>query len=131
APRNRTEQVLAEIWCDVLDLDRIGVNDDFFALGGASTQSLEVAVRANEAGLGLRPESMFVYGTIAELATEYGPVAGDGPDRSEGRGGGPAHAVDVEAAEPDVAAAAEKVPASPREARNTVIESLGVYLPAR
>ncbi|MBV8290908.1 MAG: amino acid adenylation domain-containing protein, partial [Mycobacterium sp.] len=58
APRTHTEQVLAEIWREVLDLERVGVNDDFFALGGASTQSLEVAVRANAAGLPLRPESM-------------------------------------------------------------------------
>lgn len=104
APRTRTEQILAEIWCAVLGLERVGINDDFFALGGASTQSLEVAVRANAAGLPLRPESMFVYGTIAALAAEYGPVADEGS--------GP-------------------VPAGRDEKRNTVIESIGVYLPAR
>ncbi|ORV58912.1 non-ribosomal peptide synthetase [Mycobacterium europaeum] len=104
APRTPTERVLAEIWCAVLGLDRVGVNDDFFALGGASTQSLEVAMRANAAGLPLRPESMFVYGTIAELAAEYGPLPGDGT---------------------------QLAPAPPDEKRNTVIESLGVYLPAR
>src|SRR5262249_55179261 len=38
APRTHTERVLAEIWCEVLDLERVGVYDDFFALGGASTQ---------------------------------------------------------------------------------------------
>ena len=81
APRTRTEQVLAEILCEVLGLERIGVDDDFFALGGASTQALEVAVRANAAGLPLRPESIFVYGTIAELAAEYGQVAEDRPAR--------------------------------------------------
>ncbi|WP_102418905.1 non-ribosomal peptide synthetase [Mycobacterium sp. 4858] len=102
APRTRTEQVLAEIWCAVMGLERVGINDDFFALGGASTQSLEVAVRANAAGLPLRPESMFVYGTIAELAAEYGPVADEGPAQ-----------------------------VGPDEKRNTVIESIGVYLPAR
>ncbi|MGH3958723.1 amino acid adenylation domain-containing protein [Mycobacterium sp.] len=104
APRDRTEQILAEIWREVLDLDRVGVTDDFFALGGASTQALEVAVRANAAGLPLRPESMFVYGTIADLAAEYGPIADDAPEPLE-------------------------TPA--QETRNTVIESLGVYLPAR
>ena len=121
APRTRTEQALAGIWCAVLGLERVGVNDDFFALGGASTQSLEVAVRANAAGLPLRPESMFVYGTIAELAAEYGPVAEDGPDHRES----PAEA-------PLTAPAPEKpVQARPDEKRNTVIESIGVYLPTR
>ncbi len=121
APRTHTEQVLAEIWCAVLGLERVGVNDDFFALGGASTQSLEVAVRANAAGLPLRPESMFVYGTIAELATEYGQIADDATDHRES----PVEAVVT-------APASEKpVHAVPEEKRNTVIESIGVYLPSR
>ncbi len=121
APRTHTEQVLAEIWCAVLGLERVGVNDDFFALGGASTQSLEVAVRANAAGLPLRPESMFVYGTIAELAAEYGPIADDATDHRES----PAEAVST-------APAPEKpLHAIPEEKRNTVIESIGVYLPSR
>ncbi|MGB9304550.1 MAG: AMP-binding protein, partial [Mycobacterium sp.] len=121
APRTQTEQVLSEIWCAVLGLERVGVNDDFFALGGASTQSLEVAVRANAAGLPLRPESMFVYGTIAEIAAEYGPVADEGPNHHDS----PAEAV--------VAAPAPEKPVQARsdEKRNTVIESIGVYLPTR
>ncbi|MEO6792572.1 MAG: amino acid adenylation domain-containing protein, partial [Mycobacterium sp.] len=77
APRDRTEEVLAQIWSEVLEVDRVGVTEDFFALGGASTQALEVAVRVGELGLELRPESLFVYGTIAELAAEFGPI-GDG-----------------------------------------------------
>jgi amino acid adenylation domain-containing protein len=133
APGNRTEQVLAEIWCEVLDLERVGVNDDFFALGGASTQSLEVAVRAGEVGLALRPESMFVYGTIAELAAEYGPVAEDVGWPSPQ----PEEPTPVEEAESVPAVFSEPVrepvpePVSPQQRRNTVIESLGVYLPAR
>ncbi len=121
APRTRTEQVLAKILCEVLGLERIGVNDDFFALGGASTQALEVAVRANAAGLPLRPESIFVYGTIAEIAAEYGPVADDKPDHLES----PAEAV-VTAPAPE-----KPVQSKPEEKRNTVIESIGVYLPTR
>ncbi len=121
APRTPTEQVLAEIFCAVMGLERVGVNDDFFALGGASTQALEVAVRANAAGLPLRPESMFVYGTIAELAAQYGPIADDRPDHPES----PAEAVVTEPAPEPVQAAV------PDKKRNTVMESIGVYLPAR
>ena len=77
------EKILTEIWRDVLDLERIGVHDDFFALGGSSTHSLEVAVRAKTAGLPLRPESVFLFGTIAELAAEYGQAAEDAIDLEE------------------------------------------------
>ncbi|MBV8179574.1 MAG: amino acid adenylation domain-containing protein, partial [Mycobacterium sp.] len=59
APRTPAEEILSEIWREVLDLERVGVHDDFFALGGSSTHSLEVALRAKEAGLPLRPESVF------------------------------------------------------------------------
>jgi amino acid adenylation domain-containing protein len=131
APRTHAEQVLAEIWCEVLGLERVSVADDFFALGGASTQSLEVSVRANAAGLPLRPESMFVYGTIAELAAEYGPVADDDPDRRQGAESG--QRTDRGTAEAGRIAAGSGVPvqASPHETRNTVIESVGVYLPTQ
>jgi amino acid adenylation domain-containing protein len=128
APRTHTEQTLAEIWCEVLDLDRVSVNDDFFALGGASTQSLEVAVRANAAGLPLRPESMFVHGTIAELAAEYGPLADDElawATAVSGHGTDPGTAAKAKAVHPG------PMQARPPKARNTVIESLGVYLPTR
>lgn len=134
APRTHTEQVLAEIWCEVLDLERVSVTDDFFALGGASTQSLEVAVRAEAVGLPLRPESMFVYGTIAELAAEHGPVSYDGPEHFEfpefghGRRAGDRGTAEAGPTTPD---SAKPVSASPDETRNTVIESLGVYLPTR
>jgi amino acid adenylation domain-containing protein len=129
APRTHTEQVLAEIWREVLDLERVGVNDDFFALGGASTQSLEVAARANAAGLPLQPESMFVYGTIAELAAEYGPVADDEPDHRQAAGS--RQQTDRDTAEAGRAVHREPVRTTPQEKRNTVIETLGVYLPAR
>jgi amino acid adenylation domain-containing protein len=123
APRSRTERLLAEIWCAVLDLESVGVDDDFFALGGASTQSLEIAVRASEAGLPLRPDSMFVYGTIAEVAAEYGSVADEPAAVQRPRAGQPStNAGDGGAVEPA---------ARPRRTRNTVIESLGVYLPER
>jgi amino acid adenylation domain-containing protein len=126
AARTGVEQLLAEIWCAVLDLDRVGIDDDFFALGGASTQSLEVALRANESGLPLRAESLFVYGTIAELAAEYGPAGDDSglalsaPTEQPGSPEGQTSTGTAEAA-----------PVSRRQSRNTVIESLGVYLPTQ
>lgn len=124
APRTRTEQVLAEIWRSVLDVDRVGVTDDFFSLGGASTQALEVAMQAGERGLALRPESLFVYGTIAELAAEFGPL----PDATEVV---PAATGAAPAAPTAAQAAPVAAPRTAARAHPTVIESLGVYLPPR
>jgi amino acid adenylation domain-containing protein len=139
APRTRAEQSLAEIWCDVLDLDQVGVHDDFFALGGSSTHSLEVSVKANAAGLPLKPESVFLCGTIAELAAEYGQAgqaredARDLDDAAKQLNG--RQFIRSGVAEKYLAAPASPVPVADdlvtrEQTRNTVIESIGTYLPA-
>jgi acyl-CoA synthetase (AMP-forming)/AMP-acid ligase II/acyl carrier protein len=48
APTTDTEQALCEIWQDLLKIERVGVNDDFFALGGHSLQIMKLlsAIRA-------------------------------------------------------------------------------------
>src|SRR5205823_3135349 len=68
-PRNPTEELLARIWVQVLGIDRVGIHDNYFDLGGASIQSLQIMTKANEAGLQLTPEMLFEYQTVAELAT--------------------------------------------------------------
>ena len=52
----------------VLRVEPIGIHDNFFDLGGASIQTLEVVSQANQAGLTLTPEMIFRHQTIAELA---------------------------------------------------------------
>jgi len=131
APRDETERALAEIWREVLDVDRVGVTDDFFALGGASTQALEVAVRVGELGLELRPESLFVYGTIAELAAEFGPIGGGAKTGQPAAQPEPVVVAPQPAATPKPAPAPVIKPVQTGPARNVVIESLGVYLPPR
>ncbi|HEY2088109.1 MAG TPA: amino acid adenylation domain-containing protein, partial [Mycobacterium sp.] len=74
APRNATEQALAVIWRDVLHIDRVGVNDNFFALGGDSIQSIQVVARANRVGLNLTARQVFEEQTIAGLAAVAGSV---------------------------------------------------------
>jgi amino acid adenylation domain-containing protein len=138
APRTRAETILAEIWREVLDVERVGVHDDFFALGGCSTHSLEVAVRANEAGLPMRPESVFLFGTIAELAAECGQAAEDGTHLGDRpKSGNGRQDVGSDTAEADLAALTPAAPdpavpvhAASQQTRNTVIESIGTYLPA-
>ena len=68
APRTPTEALLAEIWADVLQVDRVGIYDSFFDLGGASFASVAIAARASDAGLPLTADLLFAYPTIADLS---------------------------------------------------------------
>ena len=81
APRTPVEEVLATIWSSVLGVDRVGVHDNFFDLGGDSILSIQIIARANQAGLGLSPRHLFQHQTVAELAMVAGtptPVAEQG-----------------------------------------------------
>jgi amino acid adenylation domain-containing protein len=79
APRTETERALAEIWAEVLGLERVGVNDSFFELGGDSFLSVKASLRAREVGLELGLADVFEHQTVAALARA---VAGADADRS-------------------------------------------------
>ncbi|OMB87915.1 non-ribosomal peptide synthetase [Mycolicibacterium conceptionense] len=67
APGNAVEEILAGIYAQVLGLDRVGVDDSFFDLGGDSILSMQVVARARAAGVWCRPRDIFVEQTIARL----------------------------------------------------------------
>src|SRR6185503_11048686 len=68
APRTPVEHLLVEIWSKVLGLEQIGVNDNFFEIGGDSILSIQIISRANKAGLHLTPRQLFQHQTVARLA---------------------------------------------------------------
>src|SRR6201999_1196067 len=68
APANAIEEILAGVYAQVLGLDRVGVDDSFFDLGGDSILSMQVVARARAAGLVCRPRDVFVEQTVARLA---------------------------------------------------------------
>jgi amino acid adenylation domain-containing protein/non-ribosomal peptide synthase protein (TIGR01720 family) len=68
APRGKTEQILADIWSEVLGIKPVGISDNFFEMGGDSILSIQIVVRAKEAGIYLTPKQLFQHQTIAELA---------------------------------------------------------------
>ncbi len=67
-PRTPAEQILAHIWCEILNLDAVSVDDRFFSLGGDSLMSIQVIARARQEGLFLTPRQLFEEQTIARLA---------------------------------------------------------------
>jgi acyl carrier protein len=68
-PRTPLEAQLAEVWADVLQKERIGVTDSFFALGGHSLSAMLMVSRVrNTMGLELPLRSLFETPTIEGLA---------------------------------------------------------------
>ncbi|MGB6153512.1 MAG: amino acid adenylation domain-containing protein [Pricia sp.] len=67
-PRNELELKLHLIWQEVLQLDTIGVDDNFFALGGDSILSIQFIAKARKEGIHLTPNQIFDNQTIAGLA---------------------------------------------------------------
>jgi len=68
-PRSELERSLAAIWREILDLPLIGVNDDFFDLGGDSLAATRALARANAAlGANVALRALFEAPTVAELA---------------------------------------------------------------
>ncbi|MDU6377510.1 MAG: condensation domain-containing protein, partial [Bradyrhizobium sp.] len=68
APRDDTEAALAAVWRTVLKLDQIGIDEDFFALGGDSILTIQVIARARQMGLELSASQLFAAPTIRALA---------------------------------------------------------------
>ncbi|KUI06088.1 non-ribosomal peptide synthetase [Mycobacterium sp. IS-3022] len=68
APATAVEEVLAGIYAQVLGLERVGVDESFFELGGDSILSMQVVSRARAAGVLCRPRDVFVEQTVARLA---------------------------------------------------------------
>jgi len=68
APRTPLERTLCDIWRGVLRTGRVGVEDDFFTLGGDSILMISVIARSREAGLRFSPRDVYAHPTIAALA---------------------------------------------------------------
>jgi thioesterase domain-containing protein len=68
APSSPAELVLTEIWREVLAVPEIGINDDFFELGGSSLSSVQVAAKAQAHGVVVTVHDLVEAPTIAQLA---------------------------------------------------------------
>ncbi len=86
APDSAVEEVLAGIYAQVLGLERVGIDDSFFELGGDSILSMQVVARARAAGLVCRPRDIFVEQTVARLARVAGVADSAASPADEGIG---------------------------------------------
>ncbi|RAW91688.1 non-ribosomal peptide synthetase [Photorhabdus laumondii] len=86
APRTRLEQQLCDLWCKYLKLTKVGIMDDFFALGGDSIIGIRLIHEAGSLGINLRPRHVLEHPTIAslaKLASTKGEMAANSTPRIE------------------------------------------------
>lgn len=76
APRTPAEETLATLYAQVLGLEKVGVHDNFFDLGGGSIQILEIIARAESGGVHLAPDAFFEHQTVSEIAASLNQVQG-------------------------------------------------------
>ncbi len=87
APGSALEKALCGVFADVLGLDEIGVDDDFFALGGDSIMAMQLVSRARAAGVRITPRLVLRHRTVAalaEVATTTGSAAARPVDEGTG-----------------------------------------------
>src|SRR5258708_24265817 len=89
APRDAAETILCDVLAEVLNVPRVYIDDNFFALGGDSISSIQVVSRARKAGLIITPPDILESRTPAaipvnavldaEAASPGGVIAPEGP----------------------------------------------------
>ncbi|MFE9046490.1 non-ribosomal peptide synthase/polyketide synthase [Streptomyces sp. NPDC007818] len=84
-PRDARETALCALYAEVLGIERVGVDDDFFALGGDSIMSIQLASRARRAGVVVSAKEVFEHRTVAALAA-VAAEAGDEEREEDGAG---------------------------------------------
>ncbi|MBN6039752.1 non-ribosomal peptide synthetase [Amycolatopsis sp. 195334CR] len=67
-PRTPVEERIAEVWAEALRVERVGVHDGFFDVGGDSIRAVALVGALRHAGYDLSVADVFSYGTVAKLA---------------------------------------------------------------
>jgi amino acid adenylation domain-containing protein/non-ribosomal peptide synthase protein (TIGR01720 family) len=67
-PTNRTEEIMVEVWKEVLGLQQVGIKDSFLDLGGDSIKAIQVAARLKKHQFKIEIRDLFHYRTIEKLA---------------------------------------------------------------
>ncbi|MEW2160000.1 amino acid adenylation domain-containing protein [Streptomyces sp. NPDC007189] len=88
APRDQREEALCALFADVLGLQTVGIDDDFFSIGGDSIRSIQVVVRAKALGIAVSTREVFEHRTVARLAALVAGREEELPALAELPGGG-------------------------------------------
>ncbi|MEU4574800.1 amino acid adenylation domain-containing protein [Nonomuraea sp. NPDC023979] len=81
APRDSVEERIAAIWSDVLGVDKVGVHDGFFDIGGDSIRAVALAGALREAGFDVGVSDLFEHRSVAALAAAVGAPQDDAPEQ--------------------------------------------------
>jgi amino acid adenylation domain-containing protein/non-ribosomal peptide synthase protein (TIGR01720 family) len=75
AAENHIQEVMAEVWRQILNIDIIGIDDDFFKLGGDSIKAMQITAYLKKYGVVIEMKHIFAYSTIRKLSelAEYKP----------------------------------------------------------
>jgi amino acid adenylation domain-containing protein len=80
-PHNEVQRALCELWSEILDLPRVGIDDNFFALGGDSIVVLRLVGRAQAMAIEFTVADLFRYPTVAELSAAIAAKQAGEPER--------------------------------------------------
>src|SRR6185436_1598029 len=81
APRNDVEWAICEVWQEVLGVEQVGIEDNFFNLGGDSILSIRVVSLLKSRGLAIEIRDIFQHQTVGQLAAQS--RAGDAAEEPE------------------------------------------------
>ena len=87
APRTPREELLARLWAEALGLERVGIQDDFFKIGGDSIHAIQLVGRARRQGLVFTSPELFEHPTVealAKIAREVTPHVDDEAEAQTG-----------------------------------------------
>ncbi|NGN63413.1 amino acid adenylation domain-containing protein [Streptomyces sp. A7024] len=68
AARTEPEEILSALFAEVLGLEKVGIDTDFFAAGGDSIRSIQIVARAKARGIEVSTREIFEHPTVAQLA---------------------------------------------------------------
>ena len=74
APRNADEESLCTIVAEILGLEKVGIDDNFFEIGGDSILALQVIAKAKKAGFAVSARELYEFATVRYLATKKATV---------------------------------------------------------
>lgn len=67
-PRNTLEEIVADVWREILNVDKVGIYDNFFDLGGDETSAIRMAMELQKLNIALKVSDLRLYSTIEKLS---------------------------------------------------------------